>query len=312
MWLAIAGLGAVALGRIFAWDAISVLALLNSITVLLYLPAWPIALAAAFGRRPLLAAAATLVVVSQVAFLAPEFAASQALPLWTSDAFSFRLLDANVYYENPSMSGYSAQVRALRPDVVTMEEAVPNDVSQLRSSGALHGLPYQYEVVSYDPFAFLIASRFPLEGTRVIHLYGEPLIVETSLLLPSGPQPLWVVHTIAPLPVSFDRWMGQLQAIRESIQKHEPQGLLIVGDFNATWNNKGFRAILDAGMTDGAAARGHALEMTWSQMMPPLPPFSRIDHVLTGPGVEVTNYATQSGPGSDHRDLLDTVASRRR
>jgi endonuclease/exonuclease/phosphatase family metal-dependent hydrolase len=63
-------------------------------------------------------------------------------------------------------------------------------------------------------------------------------------------------------------------------------------------------------MTDAADARGHALEMTWSQEMPPLPPFTRVDHILTGPGVEVVRYSTQDGPGSDHRDPIATVAVR--
>ncbi len=85
---------------------------------------------------------------------------------------------------------------------------------------------------------------------------------------------------------------------------------MIAGDFNSTWNNKGFRQLLDTGLIDAGAARGHALSMTWSQMMPPLPPFSRIDHLLTGPGVAVTRISTQDGPGSDHRDLLATVATR--
>jgi endonuclease/exonuclease/phosphatase (EEP) superfamily protein YafD len=310
LWLIIAALAAVAFCRMFAWDAYAVLAILNSITIIVYLPAWPIALVAALGRRPVLALAAAAVVIAQVTFLAPELASSHPLPSWTASAATFRLFDGNVYNSNPSMAGYAEQIRVLRPDVVTLEETNPPDVGQLRSGSALAGLPYQFEVFGYDPFVFLIASRFPLEGTRVVNLYGRPLIVETTLRLPSGPQALWVVHTIAPVPASFDQWKGQLQAIRSAIQLHGPAGLLVVGDFNATWNNKGLRAILDTGMTDGAAARGHALEMTWSQMMSPLPPFTRIDHLLTGPGVEVTRYATQVGPGSDHRDIFATVAVR--
>ncbi len=90
-----------------------------------------------------------------------------------------------------------------------------------------------------------------------------------------------------------------------------PQRLLLVGDFNSTWGNKGFRSILDDGMTDGAAARGRALDMTWSQLHHPLPPFVRIDHVLTGPGVAVTTIRTGAGVGSDHRDLMATVAFER-
>jgi endonuclease/exonuclease/phosphatase family metal-dependent hydrolase len=83
---------------------------------------------------------------------------------------------------------------------------------------------------------------------------------------------------------------------------------LVVGDFNATWNNRGFRAIISTGLTDAAAARGESLDMTWSQFTFPLPPLIRIDHVLTGPGVVVTSIHTEPGPGSDHRALLAQVA----
>jgi endonuclease/exonuclease/phosphatase (EEP) superfamily protein YafD len=48
--------------------------------------------------------------------------------------------------------------------------------------------------------------------------------------------------------------------------------------------------------------------MTWSQTKPIIPPVVRIDHVLTGPGVEVTHIQTGEGVGSDHRDLIATVA----
>ena len=136
------------------------------------------------------------------------------------------------------------------------------------------------------------------------------MVVRTILDLPHGPQALWVLHTIAPLPTSFSQWQGQLARIRQMVVANGTKGLLITGDFNATWNNKGFRQILDTGLTDAAAARGHALAMTWSQMVAPLPPFSRIDHILTGPGVAVTGISTHNGPGSDHRDLLASVAIR--
>ncbi len=112
--------------------------------------------------------------------------------------------------------------------------------------------------------------------------YGRPFIVQTTLELPSGPQPLWVLHTTAPLQSSFSQWKGQLPPSQSMLQTRGPSGLLVVGDFNATWGNRGFRAILDAGMTDGAAARGKAFDMTWSQNLPVIPPIVRIDHVLTG------------------------------
>ena len=209
------------------------------------------------------------------------------------------------------MAGYVSQIEEVHPQLVTMEEATPPDVAQLERSGALASLPYRIEIKRYDPSAFFIASRYPVVGENVVYDYLRPLVVQITLELPSGPQRLWVVHTIAPLPSSFSQWKGQLSTIGRLVRTGGASGLLLLGDFNATWGNKGFRALLDAGLTDGAAARGEPLAMTWSQTKPLLPPLVRIDHVLTGSGVAVTAIRTDVGTGSDHRDVIATVAFHR-
>ncbi len=85
--------------------------------------------------------------------------------------------------------------------------------------------------------------------------------------------------------------------------------MLMVGDFNATWGNSGFVALVHDGLTDGAAARGKATDMTWPNGAV-VPPFVRIDHVLTGTHLAVTEIAAKPGFGSDHRYLIATVAIR--
>jgi endonuclease/exonuclease/phosphatase (EEP) superfamily protein YafD len=310
-WVVVLALLVVVLMRMVAWDAFEPFAVLNTVTAFIYLPAWIVLVVAALGRRPFLAVAALVVVIAQVVFVLPELAAAQPAPAWTSGAPTIRLFDANVYASNSSMAGYVRELTATRPDLVTLEEANPIDAAELARGGALDGLPYRIEIKRYDPTAFLIASRYPLTGANAIYDFGRPLIVQTTVMLPSGPLALWVVHTIAALPSSFAQWKDQLATIDTYLRRRGPRGLLLVGDFNSTWGNKGFRQLLDDGMTDGAAARGKAFDMTWSQTKPVVPPLVRIDHVLTGSGIAVTTIATGNGPGSDHRDLTATVAIRR-
>ncbi len=311
LWIVVAVLAVVALMRLVAWDDFWPFGVADALNGVLYLPAWLVLIMAVIGRRFLLAAAAVLVVVAQVAFVLPELTAAEPVPAWANHAPTIRLLDANVYNANPSMAGYVSEIRAVRPQLVTMEEATPSDVRQLVASGALAGLPYRFEVWRYDPAAFLVASKYPLGHTGVVSFSGRPILVQTTVDLPSGPQTLWVVHTTAPLGAQFPAWKGMLATVTDLVRARGPAGLLLVGDFNATWGNRGFRSILDAGLTDGAAARGRALDMTWSQTKPLLPALVRIDHVLTGTGVAVTQIRTEDGPGSDHRDLVATVAVRR-
>ncbi len=301
-------LGIVALMRIFAWDDVEIFAALNTVAAFIYLPAWIVAIVGGLGRRFILAGAAVLIVVAQLVFVLPEFTAAQPVPRWAATAPTIRLLDANVYYQNGSgMSGYAREIKSYDPQLVTMEEATPRLVGQLKASGALAGLPYDEEVSLLSPRAFFVASAYRLSGTHVVYYDGLPLLVETTIDLPSGPQPLWVLHTTAPLPSSFGTWQTELAHIAKLVKERGTHRLLLVGDFNATWGNKGFRSILSDGMTDAAAARGKALDMTWSQLKRPLPPLVRIDHVLTGPGVAATKIRTDAGPGSDHRGLVDHI-----
>jgi endonuclease/exonuclease/phosphatase (EEP) superfamily protein YafD len=311
LWWVVGILAVTAAMRIFAWDDVEVFAVVNTVTAFVYLPAWIVVVVAAVGRRYALAAAALVIVVLQVLFMLPELTAAEPLPSWVHGAPTIRLLDGNVYNQNPSLAGYGRQIEESHPTLVTMEEAVPNDVAGLEGSGALDGLPYRIQVERYDPRAFLVASKYPLVGTHIVSFDYQPLIVETDIDLPSGRQALWVVHTNPPIPFFYSGWETQMEFINRQIRARGTAGLIVVGDFNSTWGNKGFRTILDAGMTDGAAARGQAFDMTWSQLVRPLPPFVRIDHLLTGSGVAVTQIETGPGPGSDHRDLHATIAIRR-
>ncbi len=308
-WIVIGALWIIGGMRLFAWDHSAPFYILDSFTAFVYLPAWIIAVVAVIGRRYVLAAAALAIVVLQVVIMLPELAAAEPVPAWAAGSPTIGLLDANVYAGNQSMAGYASQIKATHPSLVTMEEASPADVAQLDKAGALAGLPYRIEVKRYDPRAFFVASKYPLVGTSIPYFEGLPLMVETTVKLPTGDLPLWVVHTTA--PTSYSVLQGMFADINHRLQVRGPQRLLLVGDFNATWGNRAFRNILATGMTDGAAARGHDFDMTWSQTKPVIPPLVRIDHVLTGSGVTVTQIQSGPGPGSDHRDLHATIAIER-
>ena len=166
LWVLVAILALVVVMRLVAWDDYEVFAILNCLTAFVYLPAWAVVVVAGLGRRFFLVAAALVVVVAQLTFLLPELAAAHPVPAWVARAPTIRILDANVYNENRSMSGYASQILTVRPQLLTMEEANPNDVSQLRRAGVLTSLPYQFEVDRYDPFAFSRSLALPARGHK--------------------------------------------------------------------------------------------------------------------------------------------------
>jgi endonuclease/exonuclease/phosphatase (EEP) superfamily protein YafD len=308
-WLIVASLAAVVLVRAIAWDKWPIFTELDAGIEVLFLPAWLVLLGCLLGKRWWLAGAAALICVAQVIYVAPEILASSAVPAAVRAEPTIRLFDANVDQVNHSMAGYIAQLKSYRPDVITLEETRKEDYFQLEAAGVLAPLPHQYQLECCASRGFIIASRYPLTHIKVFEVEGLPYLVTSSLVLPNRTINFWVVHTTAPTAPSVSDWNQELDGIYKQLERVHPRSLLMVGDFNATWGNRGFRAILSTGLTDAAAARGQPFAFTWSQLLPILPPIIRIDHVVTGGAVTVTEIQTHPGPGSDHRDITATVAT---
>ena len=307
-WAVIGMLAVVTGARIVAWDTWEVFAALDAFTLVVFLPAWPIAVVALWRRHWVLAVAGIVMAATQVILVVPEFSAASPVPRAAHGATTLRLFDANVYDANSSMAGYASEIRLDHPDLVTLEEASPRDVDQLSSRGALDHLPYRYWNRAFGSRAIVVISRYRLGTTVGSAVDGQPYLARTTVAIPRRPLALWVVHTTAPIDPSVVAWNDELDGVHRLLAVKHPVRLLVVGDFNSTWGNRGFRAILATGLVDGAAARGQALDMTWSQLLSPLPPLIRIDHVLSGPDVVVTSIHSVPGPGSDHRALVATVA----
>jgi endonuclease/exonuclease/phosphatase (EEP) superfamily protein YafD len=308
-WVIVAVLGLVVAARIVAWDEWRLFADVDAATEVLFLPAWLVLGGALLGKRWWMAGAAALLCTAQVIYVAPEVLAYSSIPAAVRTEPTIRLFDANVQGDNYSMAGYIDQLRSYRSDVVTLEETKPRDYGQLLSSGVFNRLPYRFSVRdSIGSRGFIIASRYPLGHATVSYVHGLAYLIRFRLAFQGRRLPLWLVHTTAPVGPNWNNWNLELNGVYSQLESSHPRPLLMVGDFNASWGNRGFRAILSTGLTDAAAARGQPFDFTWNQRLPVLPPFIRIDHVLTGGDLTVTTISTHSGPGSEHREITATVA----
>jgi len=290
-----------------AWDSRSSLVGLNALTPLLYLPAWPVAVAAGLGRRWALFGTALVTVVAHVAFIAPELSAREPVPAVPAGALHLRLFSANVYAFNTTPGPISEEIRAAAPDLVFLQEAGSAFLQRVDASGAVAALPYRVLVPRVDAFAGVLASRWPLVDTEVVELAGRPVMLRATAMTENGPLRLYSVHTISPVGGDRQKWVDELHHVVDALRA-EPGPVLVAGDFNATWGNKGFRKLLDLGLTDAAAARGRPFQMTWPRNRRVVPPVIRIDHVLTTAGLTVTAIRTGKGSGSDHRPLVADLA----
>jgi endonuclease/exonuclease/phosphatase (EEP) superfamily protein YafD len=310
-WAIVIGLGVVALLRVLAWDFFEPFIVLNALTTVIYLPAWIIAIAAVIVRRWWLVAAALVIVAAQVVFMVPEFSAETPVPAWAEHAPVIRVFDANVDKNYGFDSGYVQAIEQDRPDLITLEEFTPTAFGSMQASGVLASYPYRCLYPAFGAVGFLVVSKWRLSGCELESVPWDgqqaPYMVEATLYSPGGPVALRVVHTLAPLPSSWTEWSAALAAASRSLRQGSDARVLMLGDFNATWGNAAFVQLLHDGLSDAAAARGDALEMSWPNGAV-VPPFARIDHVLTGSRLAATSIAAEAGFGSDHRYLVATVA----
>jgi len=307
-WGMVAALGLVVLARMVAWDKWRWFADVDAAVEVLFLPAWLVLAAGLIAKKWWLAGAAALLCFAQVIYVAPEVLASSPVPAAAYSEAKIHLFDANVQQDNYNMSGYIAQLRADKPDLVTLEEIHGFDYRQFLDSGVFKNLPYRFFIDDRGSRGFIVASKYPLGHVKVSYVNELAYMIRLNLSFDGRTLPLWVVHTTAPVNPDWNNWNLELDGVQAALEKAHPRPLLMVGDFNASWGNRGFRAILSTGLTDAAVARGQPFDFTWTQRLPVLPPFIRIDHVLTAGNVTVTTIASHEGPGSGHRDLTATVA----
>ena len=306
-WFVILSLLAVAGGRLLFWDGLSVLVALNSVTPLLYLPAWVVALMAVASRRWLLFGVTTVVLACHLVFALPELLAGKAIPAGTDAAPRLRLFSANVLIGKGEVDGYAHEIGASEPDIVVLQEASPLFHAALRQTGTLSQLLHEVVLPRSDPFSMVVASRWPLEDIAVLPAQGRPVLVRVTVAVPGQHVRLLAMHAIAPRLGHLKAWTDDLALLRRSVDQHGIP-VVVVGDLNATWGNRSFRRILDLGLTDAAASRRAPFVMTWPRNRKGIPPVLRIDHVLTGNGAVVTRIVAGKGKGSDHRPLIADVA----
>jgi len=305
-WLVIAPLLAVTAARLVAWDSRSVLVGLNAATPLVFLPAWPVAVVAGALRLWALVGVACVVVVAHASFVLPEVLAASPLPAAAKSAPGLRLFDANVFEGNGDAGGYAEEIRRSRPDLVILQEPSPAFVAAIEASEVLRDLPYRVSVSRSDPFAVLVASRWPITGDEVVSDRGRPILVRASVTVGGEAIRLFAFHAVAPVGGTREEWEAELAALGKAVSA-ERRPVLVVGDFNATWGNRAFRHLLNLGLVDAAAARGDPFQMTWPRNRRFVPPFLRIDHVLTTEPLVVTRIGAGTGHGSDHRPIVADV-----
>jgi hypothetical protein len=122
------------------------------------------------------------------------------------------------------------------------------------------------------------------------------------------------VHTQAPVEDETPRWRSDLTLLGSVAAR--PGNVLLLGDFNATFDHAEFRRML-AGGPDTAAGTGSLVDAgvaalarfapTWPKDGQWLPGVV-IDHIVASPRLRSSGYSVQTVAGTDHAAVLATLS----
>jgi endonuclease/exonuclease/phosphatase (EEP) superfamily protein YafD len=303
VWLLVLALLVVVTARVFAFDRVHIFMLLNAYTLWIYLPAYPIAVAALCFRAWPLALAASLIVVAQLTWVVPTTARAVAAPERSPVA---RIVAANVRYDNLDHSRLIDELESYDADVIVLEEVTPPWWDSIAKSALAVSHSVVVKEMRNDPGSMAILSRRPLTNVVVHHAAGWPVITAT-VVLGGRSVHLAGIHPVAPLE-TFERNQRAQRAIT-AIARRLPHPRLLAGDFNATPYNRWYRQLLDLGLRDAHESVGRPFATTWPNGQRFTPPLL-LDHVLADPSIVPVRVREGAGTGSDHRPVIVDLAFR--
>ena len=130
-----------------------------------------------------------------------------------------------------------------------------------------------------------------------------PSMVQATLWSPGRPVALRLVHTLAAFPAYWRESQAALAAVSRSVRASGDSRMLMVGT-STLRGQQGIRPAARRGRCPGQADG-----KTWPNGAI-VPSFVRIDHVLIGARLAVTEITARPGFGSDRRYLTATVVIR--
>lgn len=187
-----------------------------------------------------------------------------------------------------------------RLDAEGLGSLLPNRITQVRNGAGGGGV---YSAHALAPMDSVAGSAFHIPTLRLsLEAGGRPVVLAVSN-----------VHTQAPVEGQVHRWRTDLALLGGPAAR--PGNVLLLGDFNATFDHAEFRRLLasppdgDAGggLVDAGVAAMARFTSTWPKDGQALPGVV-IDHIVASPHLRSSAYAVRSVPGTDHAAVLATLS----
>ena len=269
-----------------------------------------LAIAAAFlllRRRWLWCGAAVLLVLIPALRLAPYASSTAGTTATAATAHRLRVMTINVHASSDRYDLVRAEIVRLDPDIVFLPENTDRWAAALAPLRARY--PYVVDGQSPSVFSLFLFSRVPLSEAAIVKLPepgGFPALVARACREGEGNDHACVrivgIHPPPPLSsrIAAARY-ATLRAIPDLIGSHDAARTILLGDFNCTPWSPLFRDLLTA--TDlRDSARGFDLSPTWASRW--LLTGLKIDHILVGSAIVVSDHRIGNDVGSDHYPVV--------
>jgi endonuclease/exonuclease/phosphatase family metal-dependent hydrolase len=281
-----------------------------SFTPWLVLPAAAGVACASLSRRAWLFATTTALLALQLFWLFPPGSARPA------QAAGTRRVDLNVMTINAKHGEADAAeiVRLVRENgvgLLAVEEYTPGLEDRLAAEGLASLLPHRISRPDARASGAAVYSLHPVTLTGAVP-DSQFLMPMVRLSLDEGDRSatldVTIVHAKPPVDPGVAQWRQDLAALGKVAAR--PGNVVLIGDFNATYDHAEFRQLLaGAGgrqTVDVGVASGSRLIPTWPMDGLPLPGIV-IDHIVTNPEITGAAYAVHQVPGTDHAAVVATL-----
>ncbi len=292
--------------RIFHPDSNLVFIWADAYTFWIYLPAYPVLVAAIVFRRWLLVGLALTVASFHLAWVLPDYRPAEAIPPEALSAPHIRLMTANVYFLNPDYAGLAREVQEVDPDILFLQEFGPRAQAALVEQGVAANYPYQEVAFENQLFGTALYSKLPLLDVEVIEAGDRPLI--RAVVEVAGTRV--VLYDLHPVSPGFGDgvargWNAGWRTITDRVSA-ESGPLILAGDLNMDQHHVWYRKLKSEGLDNCHEERGRGNATTWpkGRKLRPI----RIDHVFHSDQVVCLSIREGIGEGSDHRPLITELA----
>lgn len=232
---------------------------------------------------------------------------------------TLRVMTFNTWKEFRSRAEFVASVEEWQPDLIAMQEVhsvLRRDLESLSTTW-----PYQVVDVIRSSSRIALLSKYPIEKVKVDESTLGCHCMQALVRWQDRTVRVIVVHIRAPSlgarnfkgsplrVVGFDTSLQErsLQQVIDIVEASQ-EPVIVLGDFNTTERQVGYKALLAAGLSNAHAEAGWGLGFTYPAPATRLSwlffPVIRIDHVFYDHSWRALETWTASLMGSDHLALV--------